>query len=236
MAGVSGLSLILLAFVFSLYCDSNGLPQPSVPMWPTKFTISFDVYIKNKGDDWKSTGEMYYDWNSKTFRADYIGWCLPPFPSNHSDYSCSFLATGSNMYFINHTASEWDKYDCCLFEGGLGSVPPDWMKVGAYNGTDVIQDIPVDVWYFSGTDNPEKPCYFYWSGRDSARTPVGFFGISPVGPTMLLYRDFQPHSIPSGISFDLPNGKCDNKCQPPSDLLMDIQQPKWPECLNQTIL
>lgn len=53
----------------------------------------------------------------QVFRADYIGWCLPPFPDNYSDYSCSFLATGGDMYFINHTATEWYKYDCCLFEG-----------------------------------------------------------------------------------------------------------------------
>ena len=60
----------------------------------------------------------------QTFRADYIDWCLPLFGSTVSGeiesksnyYSCSFLATGGSMYFVNHTANTWEEDDCCLFQ------------------------------------------------------------------------------------------------------------------------
>lgn len=57
--------LAVLALISSFYCISLSHPQPSVPAWPSKFTIDFDVYIKSKGNDWKSTGAMYYDWDRK---------------------------------------------------------------------------------------------------------------------------------------------------------------------------
>jgi hypothetical protein len=61
----------------------------------------------------------------QTFRADYIDWCLPLFGSDYGsaasgefdNYTCSFLATNGNMYFVNHTSGIWEKENCCLFEG-----------------------------------------------------------------------------------------------------------------------
>lgn len=97
----------------------------------------------------------------QTFRADYIHWCFPIAESHK--YSCTFLATGGNMYFVNHTANNWKEYDCCLFQKvcntvvrslwllnphlfsllqGLAAVPPDWMKIGIFNGTDTIEVCP----------------------------------------------------------------------------------------------
>ena len=54
----------------------------------------------------------------QTFRADYIDWCLPLFdsgPTDQNNYTCSFLATQGNMYFVNHTANSWSEDQCCLF-------------------------------------------------------------------------------------------------------------------------
>lgn len=74
----------------------------------------------------------------QTFRADYIDWCLPLFDSgstSKNNYTCTFLATQGNMYFVNHTATAWKDNECCLFGEGLAAVPPDWMKNTQYNGT-----------------------------------------------------------------------------------------------------
>uniref|UniRef100_A0A1X7U0R2 Uncharacterized protein n=1 Tax=Amphimedon queenslandica TaxID=400682 RepID=A0A1X7U0R2_AMPQE len=153
---------------------------------------------------------------TETFRADYIDWCLPLFDdgsSDHNDYSCSFFATAEDMFFVNFTASsgKWEDYDCCLFEAGLAAVPPDWMKAEQYNGTDVINDIPVDVWWFPGTSDPSKPCYGYWNAKDELKTPVRFFGLSSLGPTILDYRDFEPQKIPQNIEMTKPNDNCHKK-------------------------
>ena len=55
----------------------------------------------------------------QTFRSDFIDWCIPLFdsgPGEFNNYTCSYLATGNNMYLINHTADNWSNYDCCLFQ------------------------------------------------------------------------------------------------------------------------
>ena len=40
-------------------------PQPPIPAWPQTFTIKFYVYVEQYGNDWSSTGVLYYDWTSK---------------------------------------------------------------------------------------------------------------------------------------------------------------------------
>ncbi len=62
----------------------------------------------------------------------------------------------------------------------------------------VLQDIEVDAWWFTGTSDPEKPCYGYWDALDAQHTPVQFFGLSSVGPTILQYHQYKPGSVPSG--------------------------------------
>ena len=37
---------------------------PPIPAWPQMFTIKFYVYVEQYGDDWNSTGALYYDWTS----------------------------------------------------------------------------------------------------------------------------------------------------------------------------
>lgn len=201
--------------------------QPPTPIWPDVFTIDFDVLVESYGKDWKSSGLLYYDWTNKTFRADYIDWCLPLFgsdidsgrgaPGESDNYTCSFLATNGNMYFVNHTSQDkvWRENDCCLFQQGLGATAPDWMKNDQYNGTDNIRGMDVDVWWFPGTNDPNKPCYGYWNIRDKENTPVRFFGLSSVGPTILDYSKFQPGMIDGSVDISVPNDGCNQECKPP---------------------
>ena len=113
--------------------------NPYIPAWADQFTSKFVVRVKEYGPDWSSNGVIYYDWTKKvgvvmslfvffhalcfvhiqTFRADYIKWCLPLFdsgPTDRNNYTCTFLATGGSMYFVNHTASRWQDNQCCTFE------------------------------------------------------------------------------------------------------------------------
>ena len=39
--------------------------RPPIPAWPQMFTIKFYVYVEQYGNDWNSTGVLYYDWTSK---------------------------------------------------------------------------------------------------------------------------------------------------------------------------
>lgn len=55
-----------------------------------------------------------------------------------------------------------------------------------------LQDTECDAWWFPGTSDPEKPCYGYWTAQDDQRTPVQFFGLSSVGPTILKYSGYKP--------------------------------------------
>ena len=83
-----------------------------------------------------------------------MNWCLPPFGNGNHNFTCSWLATNGNMYFVNHTAERWEDNQCCTFEKvcsqlctemfpvlwlivfqGLGAVTPDWVKNAQYNGT-----------------------------------------------------------------------------------------------------
>ena len=62
----------------------------------------------------------------------------------------------------------------------------------------IQQDILVDTWWFPGTNNdPNNPCYGYWNAKDNLYTPVQFFGLTSLGPTMLDYYNFKPNDIPS---------------------------------------
>lgn len=221
--------------------EQRAKQQPPTPSWPDVFTIHFDVYIEQYGKDWKSTGVMYYYWHNQTFRSDFIDWCLPLFdsgPGIFNNYTCSFLATKGNMYFVNHTSPGkiWKENDCCLFEGGLGATPPDWMKNDQYNGTDTIRGIDVDVWWFPGTNDPSKPCYGYWNIRDKINTPVRFFGLSSLGPTILDYSQFMPGAIPDGVDMSTPPTGCDKECEPPRKVKGRVKSrtrapwPNWPSC------
>lgn len=218
--------------------------QPPTPAWPDVFSISFDVLVEKYGEDFLSTGSLNYYWPNKTFRADYVDWCLPLFDSGRGEfnnYTCSFLATNGSMYFVNHTSPKgvWAENDCCLFEEGLAATPPDWMKNEQYNGTDYLRGVGVDVWWFPGTNDPSKPCYGYWNTRDP-RIPIRFFGLSSVGPTILDYYEFMSGVMQKGIDLSMPLTGCDKQCEPPvvrkrakkSANSMNVRAlwPNWPSC------
>ena len=218
--------------------------QPPTPVWPDIFTIDFDVFVEHYGKNWKSNACLYYNWPNKTFRADYINWCLPLFdsgPGIFNNYTCSFLATDGSMYFVNHTSPNkvWDENECCLFEAGLAATPPDWMKNCQYNGTGKIRNFDVDIWWFPGTDDPNKPCYGYWNIRDKIHTPVQFFGLTGVGPTILDYYKFSPNVIHKDVALSKPNTECDKECEPSiagrrkksiRDAYARAPWPNWPSC------
>ena len=57
-----------------------------------------------------------------------------------------------------------------------------------------------DTWWFPGTSDPSNGCIGYWNAKDDERyTPVQFFGLSSLGPTILDYFNFMPGLIPPGI-------------------------------------
>ena len=70
---------VTLSFLgFILLCSSCG-SSPPVPVWPDKFTINFDVLVEKYGDDWKSNGTLYYDYNIKVWldtNCIYIFTCM----------------------------------------------------------------------------------------------------------------------------------------------------------------
>jgi hypothetical protein len=234
--------LVLCVFSKFTYALVIQQPPPPIPRWPEVFSVSYDVLVEKYGD-WKRSGNLNYHWPNKTFRADYIDWCLPLFDSGSSennDYTCSFLATKGNMYFVNHTSEIWAENDCCMFEAGLGATSPDWMKNDQYNGTGNIRGIAVDVWWFPGTNDPSKPCYGYWNRRDKMNTPVRFFGLSSLGPTILDYHSFKPNVLVADTDLSLPHAGCDKVCEPPilkkrsshRKHAMQVAPPglDWPSC------
>ena len=101
------------------------------------------------------------------------------------------------------------------------------------------------MWWFPGTNDPEKPCYGYWNAKDDINTPVRFFGLTSVGPTILNYHDFEPNKIPQsiiiaifyyfGMDIDIemkpPNENCYKKCEPPVAKLLKkpVGNAKWSE-------
>ena len=249
MQAVCLLLCSLLAFVARVGSLSAKHPQqqPPVPAWPDVFTINYNVLVEDYGENWKSVGALSYHWPNKTFRADYIDWCLPLFdsgPEEFNNYTCSFLATNGSMYFVNHTSPDkvWADNECCLFEASLAATPPDWMKADQYNGTRRIRDMEVDVWWFPGTNDPDKPCYGYWNVRDEVNTPVRFFGLSSIGPTILDYYKFMPGAIMDGIDLSMPLTHCNKECEPPARRKHQMKAtktpagkarapwPDWPSC------
>ena len=154
-----------IAFLLALHLQLQTAQgqRPPTPTWPDKFHIQFDVQVKEYGPDWKAMGKVNYNYPEETIRADFIDWCLPLFDEGvpqYNNYTCSFLAIKKNMYFVNHTSKIWSENECCLFGAGLGVVPPDWMKIGDYNGTLPNETKTVDIWWFPGTHDPSNnPCY-----------------------------------------------------------------------------
>ena len=218
---------------------------PDYPVWPEQFSIDFTVYVEQYGDDWSSKGHLAYNWMQKAFKSTFKDWCLPLFDGTEKtfdNYTCSFVAINGSMYFVNDSSSkEWDSASCCIFEKGLGPVAPDWVKNYQYNGTDKIDGKLVDVWWIPGTSDPNMPCYGYWNVHNSS-TPVRFFGLSSLGPTILDYFNYRPGSI---TLIELPKMNCEKECVPPSVLKTkhekrrssvrmspDVRSmwPDWPSC------
>lgn len=78
----------------------------------------------------------------------------------------------------------------------------------------MIQDTLCDVWWFPGTNDPNKPCYGYWNAKDDETTPMRFFGLSSLGPSILDYFDFKPGMLPPGIlELQYPSTSAYNICQ-----------------------
>ena len=67
----SQLSLYLLLSVGSvaLLAGSSKGPEPiddpPKPVWPDVFSVQFYIYVQQYGENWNSTGRMYYHWTSK---------------------------------------------------------------------------------------------------------------------------------------------------------------------------
>ncbi|XP_019642559.1 PREDICTED: uncharacterized protein LOC109483851 [Branchiostoma belcheri] len=225
------LSLSILVAGRTLALSIPGTSEassPKPPIWPDQFTSKFTVRIEEYGDKFSKPGVIYYDWNIKTLRSDFIHWCLPLFdkPEQYNNYTCSFLITGGNTYFVNHTSSTWEDHDCCLFEKGLGPVTPDWVKSCQYNGTAMLRGQKVDVWWVPGTLDPEKPCFGYWDRVDD-HTPVRFYGIVAIGPAMLDYDSFQVG--PPSAEMTKPVGGCSKECHPTGQRSRLFDMP-WPSC------
>ena len=228
----------------ALNCSAKPAP-PDYPVWPDQFYIDFTVYVEQYGSDWSSVGYLAYNWMQKAFKGTYTDWCLPLFGDTSGksldNYTCSFVAINGNMYFVNDSSSSsWDTADCCMFEKGLAAVAPDWVKNDQYNGTDTIRNQLVDVWWFPGTSDPNMPCYGYWNVRKT-NTPIRFFGLSSLGPTILDYFNYKPGSVTNIV---LPKTNCEKECEPPVKKLrrrnqkylasqqQDIRSmwPNWPSC------
>lgn len=198
--------------------------------------------------DWNSTGQLNYHWPNKTFRSDFFKWCIPLFdsgPGEFNNYTCSFVATEGNMYFINHTSEVWVNNECCLFLKGLGPVPPDFMTAESmYNGTSTLRGMEVDVWWWPGSYDPENGCFGYWNAVEKPYTPVQFFGLTSVNRTILDFNDFKPGVLKEGIDLSLPLKGCNEECKPPMMKRRNVAKkklskhfgshlsswPEWPSC------
>ena len=47
------------------WTSTEAIQPPPIPAWPQTFSINFYVYVEQYGNDWSSTGALYYDWTSK---------------------------------------------------------------------------------------------------------------------------------------------------------------------------
>jgi len=107
-----------------------------------------------------------------------------------------------------------------------------------------------DVWWFSGTNNANVPCYGYWSARDASKRPVQFFGLASngwYGGAILDYYTYKPGPIPEGIAMYMeihdkilywftdmpvnkPNDSCDEECVVSFGSSFRVGWPVWPYC------
>lgn len=235
---------LLLIVCFLSFSSAAVKQEKPEPYWPEIFNFEFVIYVEEYGKDWNSTGDLNYHWPNKTFRSDFYKWCIPLFdsgPGEFNNYTCSFVATKGNMYFVNHTSDVWADNNCCLFEAGLGAVPPDFTKTGNYNGTGTIRDVKVDVWWWPGTSDPENGCFAYWNFVEEPYTPVRFYGLTSVGPAILDFYNFKPNVLMEGTDLSLPLKGCDEECKPPVLKKRNVAKkrlskyfgapwPEWPVC------
>jgi len=78
----------------------------------------------------------------------------------------------------------------------------------------LLQNISCDVWWKPGTTDPNNnPCFGYWDARGKIHTPVQFFGLSSLGPSMLEYNTYDVG--PPNANLTIPNKDCHKECKPP---------------------
>ncbi len=56
------LLMILCSLQFVITTAHNNSPDPT---WLNNFTVNFDVFVKQYGSNWNSTGILYYNWTRK---------------------------------------------------------------------------------------------------------------------------------------------------------------------------
>lgn len=55
----------------------------------------------------------------QTFRGDFYDFCIPLIDTHEptfNNFTCTFLASEGNMYYIEHTSTTWNENKCCLFQ------------------------------------------------------------------------------------------------------------------------
>lgn len=197
----------------------NGTNRPVAPVWPSIFEADFTVEL----DMWPgfvSKGHLWYDWTTRSQRADYIDWCLPltdqlpPF----MNYTCTYIMRDHTTYYIDKVNPS--KPTCCVFDNNLPPPVPDFASGMTYNGTTTVEGQLVSSWYLLGPF-PYGP-FYYWASVQN-NLPVKFKGPTTLNQTTLTYKTVNIHPIPTE-AFAVP-ADCTKICEVPNDTPVDGSKP-----------
>ena len=130
-------TMMLLALLSggALAADCIGSPDGKCPIWPTEFDAPFGLHasvpdIKNASSTFRY---KFVANGTQAQRVEYDEHCFP-FVNARSP----FEAKACTLYFVPggiYLAQPAHDIDCCLFQAGVGAVPPQFLRAYTYKGT-----------------------------------------------------------------------------------------------------
>ncbi|KJE89608.1 hypothetical protein CAOG_01043 [Capsaspora owczarzaki ATCC 30864] len=178
--------------------------DPEKPIWPIQFDVPFGLNWVGGTLINNASSHFYYNFDLEAQVIQYDTHCFPLAHWNAVFYPCKLYFTAKPAIYL---ASPANGIDCCLFQDGVGTVPPNFLGGFNYSGsTQIIKDyygVSHNTYHWKGIED-----FGYWTDV-SSEVDVQFQD----GPTGVHWNfgNFNVVNQTASI-FALPAGNCETKC------------------------
>jgi len=146
-----GLLLLLTALIDVQALGASPLPSP----WPQ----TFHAHLRQNRNGTLAIDDLYYDWTRGRNMNLIQALNTPVLYDNEQ-------GNGTTYYYTPDT----EKCECMTTAYGL--LRPDWLDGATYNGTDVVNEVPCNVWSHGTAITPYTGYFVTYYEHLTKKVPV----------------------------------------------------------------